>query len=309
VERTIDTIGRQPEDVIRQALRSVGLTLDFGVMSARVHTPFDALAAAIHRVYAHFPYLPTPRFDDVRVEVVPSPGIKGRLSPSLRFLADGLDPFGAQPRELALPQMEWGLNWCFATLFNRHLLLHSGSLDVDGRGLLLVGTPGSGKSTLTAALALAGHRALSDEFGVVRLADRMLLPFPKPVALKNRSIDVIGRRWQAAVFGPTFRKTHKGDVAHLALPEVSITRRCDAVAPDVIVFPRWQPDSPLALSSLPRAETFSRLAQNSFNAELLGADAFDAIHALVDRCESVQLVYAELDDAMGAVERLCDGAH
>jgi HprK-related kinase A len=302
------TVGTLEPARLRALLARDGLRMDLGAMRVKVRSPFADLAGALRIVYAALPLPSSPGFDDVTVDVVPSPGIKGRLRPSLRFLADGLDPFGAQDRAFTLPALEWGMNWCFAMQFNRHLLLHSGTVDIDGRGLMLVGVPGAGKSTLTAALAMAGHRALSDEFGVLRLEDLKLLALPKPIALKNRSIQVARERWPEAPIGPVFHKTHKGDVAHLAMPARSIALRHVPVSPSVVVLPRWREDAPLSVSEVPPTEAFMQLASNSFNADVLGALAFDAIRALVDRCPCFAIEYGNLDEVIGAIEAVCRDA-
>lgn len=302
------SIGAATARHLRDLLSGGGLRLDLGAMTALVRTRLPDLVDPLHRVYGAFPLHAGPGFADVTVDLVKSSGLRGRLRPALHFLADGIDPFGPQDRALTLPQLEWGLNWCFAMMSNRHLLLHAGVVDVDGKGVILAGMPGAGKSTLTAALAMSGHRALSDEFGVLRPHDGLLLPLPKPVALKNRSIDLIRERWPAAVLGPTYRKTRKGDIAHLAMPEVSIAQRHLSVRPAVIILPRWREGASLTISRVLLAETFAQLARNSFNAEVLGVTAFDAIHALLSRCACWSMTFGTLDDALRGVAEICHDA-
>ena len=161
------------------------------------------LPAPLACVYRHLPPGEPDTFVDCEVDLVPARSLRRPWRPGVRFLADGTEPFSPLPQGMSLPQLEWGLNWVFAQLASRHLLLHAGALEHRDRGLLLVAAPGSGKSTLTAALALAGMRVLSDEFGVLRLADGCLLPLPKPVSLKNASIALIAARAGHPVIGPT----------------------------------------------------------------------------------------------------------
>ncbi len=294
-----------PLEQVARSLRGGGLLLDLGAMRLRVRSSLGMLAGALRQVYAEFPFEPVQGFFDADVALVRSPGLRGRLRPSLRFLADGLDPFGPQPWNLSLPQLEWGINWCFASLFNQHLLLHAGALELDGTGLLLVGEPGSGKSTLTAALALAGARLLSDEFGILMPAERLLLPLPKPVALKNRSIDLI-RGWSAeARLGPVYRKTHKGDVAHLAPDRTAVDGRHAPVQPSLIVFPRWQDGRAASLEEVGAAEAFGLLAGNSFNFTTTAAEGFLAVEWLVRHCEVRRLAFGDLSEAVAVLQELC----
>lgn len=294
-----------PLPTVAAALAGDGLVLDLGAMTVRVRSAIAELAPALRTVYGEFPFLEPTGFTDVEVELVRSPGLRGMLRPSLRYLSDGMDPFGAQALDMPLPQLEWGMNWSFASLFNQYLLLHAGTLEIDGHGLLLIGEPGSGKSTLTAALALAGARALSDEFGVLRPADGKLLPIPKPVALKNRSIELI-RSWSAeAVVGPTYHNTHKGDVAHLAMPRASAEARSVPATPRAIVFPTWTEDASTTLEPVGPAEAFGLVAGNSFNFPTTGEQGFDAVEALVRRCTCHRMRFSRLDDALDTLRELC----
>jgi HprK-related kinase A len=169
--------------------------------------------------------------------------------------------------------------------------------------------PGSGKSTLTAALASRGVRLLSDEFGVVRLHDGRLLPLLRPVALKNESIDVIERYAPGAVIGPRFAGTRKGTVAHMAPDRLAIDNRHVAAVPALIVFPRFDATAGCRLVPEKRAHAFSRLSVNSFNYEMLGSDGFDAVTRLVESCHVYRLVYGDLDAAIAAVRGLLTGSN
>jgi hypothetical protein len=64
------------------------------------------------------------------------------------------------------------------------LFFHAASVVVDGRGVLLVGPKGSGKSTLSLALAARGHALLGDETAAYQPSTVLLLPMPRPVGIK-----------------------------------------------------------------------------------------------------------------------------
>jgi len=153
---------------------------------------------------------------DVTVNLRRVGGFRSRVRPQLELLVDGAVDFEPFPLDTPMPLLEWGMNYALASRLCCYLLLHAGAVERKGRAVLLPAMPGSGKSTLTAALSLRGFRLLSDEFGVVRLDDGQLLPIPRPIALKNESIDVIARFAPTAGIGPRYPKTHKGTVAHLA---------------------------------------------------------------------------------------------
>lgn len=65
------------------------------------------------------------------------------------------------------------------------LFLHAGSVDLGGRGVLLVGGKGSGKTTLTLALAARGYPFLGDEIAAVRTESRELIPVRRSLAVRE----------------------------------------------------------------------------------------------------------------------------
>jgi HprK-related kinase A len=195
------------------------------------------------------------------------------------------------------------MNFLLAGRLSAHLLLHAGVVERGGRALILPAMPGSGKSTLTAALSLRGFRLLSDEFGVVR-ADGLLLPLLRPTGLKNASIDVIADFEPQARIGPRFRKTRKGTVAHLAPGADAVSGRGTPAMPALIVFPRYDPAVDFELHPVTKVRAFARLSQNSFNYEMLGPDGFDLVGGLVKNCSCYRLAYRDLNQAVEALARL-----
>ena len=64
------------------------------------------------------------------------------------------------------------------------IFFHAASVAVGGRGVLIVGPKGAGKSTLALALATRGHGLLGDEHACYVPARDELLPFARPVGVK-----------------------------------------------------------------------------------------------------------------------------
>jgi len=302
-------IGELSDEALGARLGADGLALDVGAAHARVFTDVPALAASLRRVYAHFPVEPGEGFFDVTARVRRAHGARRFLRPQVELVVDGRVPFEPFPAANDLPLLEWGLNWCLAERCNTHLLLHAGVVERSGVGVLLPALPGSGKSTLTAALAVSGHRLLSDEFGVVRLDDAMCLPMLRPIALKNESIEVIARLRPDATLGPVFRGTRKGDVAHLGCDAESVAKRHVPAMARFIVFPQFQAGAATELEPIARARAFAKLAVNSFNYESLGPAAFEAVGRLIARCECYRLKYGDLAEAIFTIEGLLDRLH
>ena len=291
-------------EALRRSLANEGIALSLGAARIHIRSDVPALGAALARVYGQFPTEAPQGFFDVapRLEQVRRAAYLFR--PQLRFFVDGEVPFELFPADTHLPLLEWGLNWCLADRSNHKLLLHAGVVEKNGRAAILPALPGSGKSTLTAALSARGFRLLSDEFGVVDTEDGTLSALLRPVALKNESIEVIRQFHPDAVLGPVFPKTRKGDVAHMAPDRISVDRRNEAAKPHVVLFPMYEAGAPLVLEEVPQARCFAKLSTNSFNYEVLGPVGFQAVVRLVRETRSYSLRYSNLDEAIRRVADL-----
>jgi HprK-related kinase A len=176
-------------------------------------------------------------------------------------------------------------------------MIHAAVLERDGRALVLPGVTGAGKSTLCAGLAHRGWRLLSDEFALIRPADGQVDPWPRPISLKNASIDLI-RRWAPdARLSTPVPNTNKGTVAHVCPPAGSVERAREPAMPAWIVFPIFAREQAARLTRLPRARAFFKLADCSFNYGTLGLRGFTTLSRMIDGCDTYEFTYSSLDDA------------
>jgi HprK-related kinase A len=293
-------------DSLLKRLSSGGVGIDFGAARSRIRTALPDAARMIRTIYGGYPTDDASGMFDVTVDLRRVQGLRGVVRPQCELLCDGIRELEPFPLDTPLPLLEWGTNYAIATRLFCYLLLHAGVVERGGRAIVMPALPGSGKSTLTAALTLRGFRLLSDEFGVVRLRDARLLRMLRPLALKNESIDVIARFEPSAVIGPRFPKTHKGTVAHLAPQPSHIDARHEIAHPTLVVFPRFDPSAGVELEPVKKTRAFARLAVNSFNYHALGPDGFDALGQLVDESSCWQLRYGDLDGAIKALGDLLD---
>lgn len=287
---------------LTQALAGKGVWLDIGIAVLRAQSDAPNFAHQLMAVYGEFPYVVDADWADLHIEINRAPGLRRWVRPQVVLRCDGQSPFDPFAADTALPLFEWGCNWLIGRRINDLLLLHAGVVEKDGLALLLPALPGSGKSTLTAALSLRGWRLLSDEFGAFDPDTGAFRPVLKPVALKNESIGVIRDFAAHAVFGPEFPKTRKGTVAHLAPQGTAIARRHEAARPGAVVLPKWQAGSATRLERVPENALFSALAFNAFNYSVLGAAGFESVVRLVRQCPAWQLIYSDLEDALVKLE-------
>lgn len=278
-----------------------GLALHIPPITVRLRSPLDVFAEQIRELYRDYALADAGDFADVDIRMVRVPGVRAWAKPQVQFIVDGTTPFDPFPADHAFPMFEWGLNWVFGHRMHAYLVLHAAAVERDGRAVLLPAWPGSGKSTLAASLACRGWRLLSDEFGVVSFSGTRVLPFARPVALKNESIAVMRTFGPDGTFGPIFPKTRKGTVVHFRAPEESVARGSESARVSAIVFPDFQAGTDNLIRPLPKATAFLKLAGNSFNYEIVGERGFRALLAIVRRCDSYILRYGDLTSAHAAL--------
>jgi len=228
------------------------------------------------------------------------------VRPQIELSVDGLRPFDPYPADHALPMFEWGLNWVLAMTAHQYLLLHSAVLERDGIACIFPALPGSGKSTLCAALAHRGWRLLSDEFGVVDYSSYQILPMPRPIGLKNESIEIIRDYLPDAYVGPSFYGTRKGTVAHVAPPRESVERQHISARPALIVFPKYSATNACRLTPQSKSVAFTRLSNNSFNYKVSMLNGFRALGHLISSCDAFSLEYHSFEQAIDTLNGLCD---
>jgi HprK-related kinase A len=285
-------------------LNGQGLALDLGAARVKIRSDVPGLAFSIHLVYADYAIQDPSGFFDATIGIARVRGYRKRVRAQIELLVDGDSPFEPFPADTHLPLMEWGLNHALAERLSHFLLLHSGSLAKGDSGLLLPATPGSGKSTLTAALMCSGYRLLSDEFGVLSPETGLLNPMVRPIALKNQSIDVIRQFAPQSVIGPEFPKTRKGTVAHVSPSSPSVRLRGESAVPTTVVFPKFEANADVIVEDMDPGSAFNKLALNSFNYEFLGPISFDAVTRLVSSCRFVRMTYGRLAEAIATVDEL-----
>lgn len=300
--RSACTLRESGLDEVAGALAGDGLWIDLGAATLRVRSDLSIFASQLRTVYGHLPLVYDGDWADAHVDIRPATGLRRWIAPQVLLHCDGQQPFDPFPVDSPLPLFEWGCNWLIAHRMHDLLLLHAGALERDGLALLLPAMPGSGKSTLTAALSQRGWRLLSDEFGAFDPHSGVFQAVLKPIALKNESIEAIRAFAPEAIFGPVFPKTRKGRVAHVAASLSAVERRHESARPGAVVLPTWQAGSPTRWEPLPENVAFSALAFNAFNYTVLGDIGFRAAVQLTRRCPAWQLVYSDLEDALAMID-------
>ncbi|QIM51912.1 HprK-related kinase A [Hydrogenophaga crocea] len=278
-----------------ERLAGPGVVLAIPPFNVHLRSPIPVVADGVHRLYAAHAVLDaTEAFCDFHIGLVPRRGWSGALC---ELDVDGMRPFTPLARGEAFALFEWGLNWCVTSHCHGWITIHAAVLERDGLAVLLPGPPGSGKSTLCAWLMHQGWRLLSDELALIDPGHGGLTASPRPISLKNRSIEVISQRVPGAVIGPVAHDTAKGMVAHLQASPDSLARAHERATPRWIVLPRFSAGASLTTEALDRPTALVEFTSNSFNYHVHGPQGFERLAATVEACDTLRLSYGDLDEA------------
>lgn len=297
------TLSELAKDDVGNALRGEGLVLQVGPFAVRVRSPFPALRDYLCSHYGAFPVVETPGAH-FSMAVEPPSLLRRVVRPQAWFSVNGHRPFTRVPVGLTPGMFEWGFNWSVGTLANQWLVVHSAVVERGGRAALLPAPPGSGKSTLCAALAFSGWRLFSDEFALVDPVSGELVALPRPISLKGPSIDLMASRVPGLRLGPLLSDTDGATARHVAPPSAAVARQGQRARAAWLVVPKWEYDAPLQLETTGRARMLAHLADSSFNYNVLGGAGFARLAEIVDGSRCCKLTYSNLDEALALFDRL-----
>lgn len=279
--------------------------LNIAPFVVRLRSPLTSVGRHLDSFYGSYGRSDTAAFVDFDIQVLPAGGLRRWWHPQARFLLDGQEPFFPLPAEQAGPLFEWGMNWCVAQRPLGYLVMHAAVVARGGDAIMMPGFPGAGKSTLCTSLVLLEHwRLLSDELAILDPGSGQLLPHPRPISLKNASIDV-ARGFAGCQLGPIYRDTRKGDITHVGCPAPSIAAATEPARVRWVLFPRFEAGAAPQCEELSRAEAFALISEQSFNNERMGEAGFSALGDLLTGARCFELVYGSTDEGLALVRQAC----
>ncbi len=181
---------------------------------------------------------------------------------------------------------------------HRLLVLHAAGVSRTGRGVLLIGPGGAGKTTLAAALNAEGFGLLGDDVVPVNL-DGHLLGLGMNLCLKAGS-------WPAlAPWLPDLDRARlierAGQPVRFSPPPGPLTR--GPVPVGAFLFPRYQPGSEPALQPLEPVAVLREIVMAEPVISTLDAERLNTLTDWVSSAPAFALTYAHLDQALALTER------
>jgi len=186
-----------------------------------------------------------------------------------------------------LQHLLWAVNHGVGERVRDHLLVHAGSVAIDGGGILLPATAGSGKSSTVLAMLEAGFAYLSDEFAAIDPVSGSVYPVAKRIAIG----------WETMPLFPGLeeRLADPSD-PDLALPPRFVRPEdvgaptSGPVPPSAIVVPTAEFEGPPRLEPITAAAAVEVLASSSFNLFRYGERGVVLLGRVAQRAPAFRLV-------------------
>lgn len=284
-----------------------GVRIPIGPFLVRLRSDVPGVANYVRHLYADFAVdgmngeRDGAHFD---IAIVATRGVRRWWRPQANLTINDARPFLPLPANLGGALFEWGMNWCVGNRALTWVAVHAAVVERHGRALIMSAESGAGKSTLCAALTFGGWRLFSDEFALVDPREGTIRPMPRPISLKDGSIEVIRARAPHAIFGPEGIDIEDQRFTHVRPPVESVTRANEPAPPGCVLFPRYAAGRPTRLERVPKAQALVRLVDQSFNYNNVGAAGYLAVADLVRRSDCFELEYSDLDDVIGRLDEL-----
>lgn len=185
---------------------------------------------------------------------------------------------------------------------DRVLCLHAAGVVLAGRVVVFPNVRRAGKSTLSAALAWAGHQVFSDDVlpvafpgGQVAMvesmgvAPRLRLPLPD-------SLPQGFRDWAASVAGPQNRRYR-----YLTLPDAP-TRGDSLPLGAFVLLDRQEDPCPVRLDPVPTDAAMDALLHQNFTRDRHSGDILDVMAATLAALPVWRLTYSGLEEALACLQ-------
>jgi len=180
------------------------------------------------------------------------------------------------------------------------LNFHAGVVAQGSRCILLPAASGSGKSSLTAALAHGGFSYFSDEVGLVERGTLQVVPVPLAVCVKSTGFDLMSRYYPQLATLPAHKRDDDKVVVYVPPKPGEIRREAGFVSH--IFFPQYVEGEATRLEPLSRSVAFTRLMDQCVALRCrLDRDNVGDMVRWISGIDCYALTFSSLDDAVALV--------
>ena len=206
-------------------------------------------------------------------------------------------PVGYAPRLGRLGPLVKGAFWSAAINAHNFLFyIHAGTVGTDQACVLLPAAPGSGKSSLTAALTHKGCRYFSDEVALIEPESFMVNPMPLAFCAKSTGWDVLAGYYPEILSAPTHSRSDGKIVRYVAPPPASVQKTPASITH--MVFPRYDKASKTELKPIARSEALGRVMVECLGQkQRLDRNNVEQLIGWISGIQCYALPFSSLDEA------------
>ena len=189
------------------------------------------------------------------------------------------------------------------------MLFHAGALALpgQGKGWLLPGGVGAGKTTLTAWLLTRGLDYLTDELAFVPDGAETMQTLARPLNLKRPARAALRDHFDFERHADRMLSSPAGDlISPEALNPTRLAGAPGAARVSTIIFPRYQAGSDFVWRPLSKAQAGLALMQCLVNARNLPEHGFPQISRLAKAVPAYAMTYANFDQVEAQLNNLFD---
>jgi hypothetical protein len=170
------------------------------------------------------------------------------------------------------------------------MALHAAALSRNGKGILIPGQSGSGKTSLSTWLAARGFNYLTDEFVFIAHGSNNMQAFARPPNVKTRGIEsALANFFDMDKHGHRTVRTEQ--VAMIPPRLLNPDNALEDACVDLILFPRFVKGAEFQLEKLTTAKAGLALMASLVNARNLAGHGFGEAVRLVRQTRSYRLEY------------------
>jgi hypothetical protein len=186
--------------------------------------------------------------------------------------------------------------------------IHAGVVGIGESCVLLPAAPGSGKSSLTAALVHKGFGYFSDEVALIERGTFLVPPMPMALCVKSTGWDVIAR-YHPEIGALVSHERMDGKVVRYVPPPARAIQRTGGLVSH-IVFPRYDKDAETELKPIARSDALGRLMVEclALRQRLTPANVADLIRWIAG-INCYALTFSSLDEACGLISKVVGRAN
>lgn len=254
-----------------------------------------------------------------------TPGILDRLDSALRHLATdlaadsgvtvhvtdarvaeaGRDAIDVRSVEALAPAVKQLLRERAVENYPFLLSIHAGVVAFGDTCVLLPAQAGSGKTTLTAALARAGATYFSDEIGLVNADNLDVIPVPLSLTIKDGSVAPLRHLYPELDELIVHVREDHVRVRYLPPPAAALPLAGATARARWIVFPAYAADATTELRPIDRPTALRRLLTESYMPpHRLNRASVEALVQWMRTVDCYELPFSSLDEAVSLISAL-----